>query len=110
MNHQQSMQRNRTPSHIMNAPDHSRNRADRKIHAYKPGVQVIYGIPYTLEEQKMVMSMEEIKDKIITLCKDQHKNPWMVEFKMALNSACKLLMLPDANDLISYSVRMSPHL
>lgn len=110
MNHHQSTQRNRTPSHILNAPDHSRNRANRKFTGYKPGVQVIYGIPYTAEEIATVMTVEEIKDKIITLCKDQHKNPWMMEFDAISHISVKQMSLPEANDLISYSVRMSPHL
>lgn len=73
---------------------------------HKQGVRVIYGIPYTRDEQNTLISMEQIRKTITDLCRDQHRNPNFATYEVELIGHDDMY-LPDANELISYSVRNS---
>ena len=103
----------RTISAITNQPMQNIVTAGKQnrspLMPYKKGVQVIYGIPYTIEEQRATMTLNAIQNKIIELCRDQHRNPDLSEIEQIKRfKSVDGMQLPDANDLISYSVLMSP--
>ena len=75
---------------------------------YKQGVRHIYGIPYTREEQNTRISWDQIKNTIIMLCREQRRNPDFSKFVYAMKTEPQSgLYLPNANELIAYSVHNS---
>lgn len=77
---------------------------------YKAGVRVIYGIPYTTEEQYTSISLDQAKNTIIELCREQHRNPNFRELELHKSPYFIKygLSLPAANEVISHCVRSSP--
>lgn len=82
---------------------------NKQFNFYKQGVQRIYGIPYTAEEQNTLISWDQIKNTIITLCREQRRNPDFSAYKKKLNQfrSADGMYLPDANELIAHSVSIS---